>query len=164
MQPRRLDLNEVITNLQPLLVRLVGEDITLLFEGQEEVWTVHADPGQMEQVLMNIVANARDAMPEGGRLAIHTANVVVRGDAERRPGLDEGDYVAMTVADTGSGVPEDVRTHMFEPFFTTKEQGKGTGLGLATVYGIVKQSGGSVYVESEDGEGTRFVIYLPRVP
>ena len=163
MQPRRLNLNEVIVNLRALLTRLVGEDITLEFHAQDEPWSVHADPGQMEQVLMNLAANARDAMPEGGRLTIETANAVVHADTSR-PGLESGNFVTLTVADSGTGVPEDVRAHMFEPFFTTKEQGKGTGLGLATVYGIVKQSGGSVYVESEEGAGTRFVICLPRVP
>jgi signal transduction histidine kinase len=119
----------------------------------------------MEQVLMNLVANARDAMPEGGRLTIGTANVVVEHDDQRnRPGLRPGAYVTVTVCDTGDGVPAHIREHVFEPFFTTKEQGKGTGLGLATVYGIVKQNAGGVYVDSEVGEGTRFVIYLPRVP
>jgi two-component system cell cycle sensor histidine kinase/response regulator CckA len=104
-------------------------------------------------------------MPEGGRLGIETANVVVdEEDPVNRPGLRRGEYVLMTVSDTGQGMPEDVRSHIFEPFFTTKAQGKGTGLGLATVYGIVKQSGGGVYAESAEGEGTRFLIYLPRVP
>jgi two-component system, cell cycle sensor histidine kinase and response regulator CckA len=164
MQPRVLNLNEVVSGLQTLLTRLVGEDITLDVSGQPDLWLVRADPGQMEQVLMNLAANARDAMPEGGRLSIDTANVEEQPDPQHRPGLQAGAYVALTVTDTGSGVAEDVREHMFEPFFTTKDQGKGTGLGLATVYGIVKQSGGSVYVESEEGAGTRFVIYLPRIP
>jgi len=147
-----------------LLARLVGEDVTLDVRGQQDLWPVRADPGQMEQVLMNLAANARDAMPEGGRLSISTANVEVQPDPLHRPGLHAGMYATMTVGDNGSGVPEDVREHMFEPFFTTKDQGKGTGLGLATVYGIIKQSEGSVYVESEAGAGTRFIIYLPRVP
>jgi two-component system cell cycle sensor histidine kinase/response regulator CckA len=164
MQPRLLNLNEVVASLQKLLARLVGEDITLDLRGEKDLWPVRADPGQMEQVLMNLAANARDAMPEGGRLTIETANVDVVPDARLRPGLQAGAYVMMTVSDNGSGVREEVRTHIFEPFFTTKDQGKGTGLGLATVYGIVKQSGGSVYVESEEERGTRFVIYLPRVP
>src|SRR4029453_8147913 len=164
LQPRVVNLNDVIAGLQTLLARLVGEDVTLDVRGQQDLWPVRADPGQMEQVLMNRAANARDAMPEGGRLSISTANVEVQPDPLHRPGLQAGVYVTMTVADNGSGGPDDVREHMFEPFFTTKDQGKGTGLGLATVYGIIKQSDGSVYVESETGAGTRFIIYLPRVP
>jgi two-component system, cell cycle sensor histidine kinase and response regulator CckA len=164
LQPRVVNLNDVIAGLQTLLARLVGEDVTLDVRGQQDLWPVRADPGQMEQVLMNLAANARDAMPEGGRLSISTANVEVQPDPLHRPGLHAGMYATMTVGDNGSGVPEDVRGHMFEPFFTTKDQGKGTGLGLATVYGIIKQSEGSVYVESEAGAGTRFIIYLPRVP
>lgn len=164
LQPRVVNLNDVIAGLQTLLARLVGEDVMLDVRGQQDLWPVRADPGQMEQVLMNLAANARDAMPEGGRLSIRTANVEVQPDPLHRPGLRAGVYVTMTVGDNGSGVPADVREHMFEPFFTTKAQGKGTGLGLATVYGIIKQSDGSVYVESEAGAGTRFIIYLPRVP
>ncbi len=165
MQPRVLALNEIIGSLYKLLERLVGEDIVLAIEMGAELWDVRADPGQIEQVLMNLVANARDAMPEGGKLAIATANVVVEHEEIRnRPGLRVGSYVTITVTDTGDGIPSHIRAHMFEPFFTTKEQGKGTGLGLATVYGIVKQTGGGVYVDSEEGKGTRFVIYLPRVP
>jgi signal transduction histidine kinase len=165
MQPRVLALNEIIGSLYKLLERLVGEDIVLAIEMGAELWDVRADPGQIEQVLMNLVANARDAMPEGGKLAIATANVMVEHEEIRnRPGLRVGSYVTITVTDTGDGIPSHIRAHMFEPFFTTKEQGKGTGLGLATVYGIVKQTGGGVYVDSEEGKGTRFVIYLPRVP
>jgi two-component system cell cycle sensor histidine kinase/response regulator CckA len=165
MQPRVLNLNEVIANLEKLLTRLIGEDITLEIRVQDDLWSVRADPGQMEQVLMNLAANARDAMPEGGGLTVETANVELELPGNRsRPGLQPGAYVTMTVTDTGTGVPESIRSLMFEPFFTTKAQGKGTGLGLATVYGIVKQTGGSVYVDSEEGAGTRFVVYLPRVP
>ena len=165
MQPRVLDLNEVIANLEKLLTRLIGEDVTLTIRKQDDLWLVRADPSQMEQVLMNLAANARDAMPEGGRLTVETANVALEAPGNsNRPGLQPGAYVTMTVTDTGTGVPESIRSLMFEPFFTTKEQGKGTGLGLATVYGIVKQTGGSVYVDSEEGAGTRFVVYLPRVP
>jgi two-component system, cell cycle sensor histidine kinase and response regulator CckA len=165
MQPRVLNLNDVIDSLSKLLERLIGEDVILKMEPGADLWSVRTDPGQMEQVLMNLVANARDAMPEGGRLTIGTANVVVEHEDQRnRPGLRPGAYVTITVCDTGDGVPAHIRDHVFEPFFTTKEQGKGTGLGLATVYGIVKQNGGGVYVDSEVGEGTRFVIYLPRVP
>jgi PAS domain S-box-containing protein len=165
MQPRIINVNEVIEGLQTLLVRLVTDDVRPWLGLAPDVWQVRVDPGQIEQVLMNLAANARDAMPEGGRLGIETANVVVdEEDPVKRPGLRRGEYVLMTVSDTGQGMPEDVRSHIFEPFFTTKAQGKGTGLGLATVYGIVKQSGGGVYAESAEGEGTRFLIYLPRVP
>jgi signal transduction histidine kinase len=165
MQPRILNLDDVIASLQKLLTRLVGEDIALVIRRSGDLWPVRADPGQIEQVLMNLAANARDAMPEGGSLTVDTANVLVEEeDGRNRPGLRPGAYATMTVVDTGVGVPDSVVPHMFEPFFTTKEQGKGTGLGLATVYGIIKQMGGGVYVESEEGRGTRFVIYLPRVP
>ena len=165
IQPRVLSLNAVVLNLETLLARLVGEDISLVIRTSEDLWNVRADPGQMEQVLMNLAANARDAMEEGGSLTISTENLIVEKDNDAaRPGLRAGAFVALTVSDTGTGVPEDVRLHIFEPFFTTKAQGKGTGLGLATVYGIVKQNGGGVYLDSEEGRGTRFVIYLPRVP
>jgi signal transduction histidine kinase len=164
LQPRLVNLNDIVGGIQNLIAPLVGADVTVDIRGPRDLWSVRADPGQMEQVLMNLAANARDAMPEGGRLTIETANVEVRADPRTRPGLQSGAYVTMSVTDNGTGVAEDIRAHMFEPFFTTKDQGKGTGLGLATVYGIVKQSGGSVYVESEEGAGTRFVIYLPRVP
>jgi two-component system cell cycle sensor histidine kinase/response regulator CckA len=165
MQPRVLDLNEVMGSLHKLLDRLIGEDIVLEMQPGAELWEVRADPGQIEQVLMNLIANGRDAMPEGGRLTIATANVLVdQEDQRNRPGLRTGAYVTLTVSDTGVGMPGHIRAHVFEPFFTTKPQGKGTGLGLATVYGIVKQTGGGVYVDSEEGKGTRFVIYVPRVP
>jgi signal transduction histidine kinase len=164
MQLRVLDLHEVVLSLEKLLARLVGEDITLTIATAGELWPVKADPGQIEQVLMNLTANARDAMPEGGVLDVRTANEVVEySDPDGRPGLPPGRYVTLTVTDTGHGMPESVRRHIFEPFFTTKDQGKGTGLGLATVYGIVKQSGGSIYVDSSSGRGSRFVVYLPAV-
>jgi two-component system cell cycle sensor histidine kinase/response regulator CckA len=163
MQLRVLDLHDVVLSLEKLLARLVGEDITLKIATSGELWPVKADPGQIEQVLMNLTANARDAMPEGGVLDVRTANEVVEyPDPDRRPGLRPGRYVTLMVSDTGQGMPEHVRRHVFEPFFTTKEQGKGTGLGLATVYGIVNQSGGSVYADSSSG-GSRFVIYLPAI-
>jgi signal transduction histidine kinase len=165
MQPQVLNLDDVIESFHKLLDRLVGEDVALVIRRSSDLWPVRADPGQIEQVLMNLAANARDAMPEGGSLTVDTANVLIeQEDARNRPGLRPGAYVTMTVVDTGVGVPESVIPHMFEPFFTTKEQGKGTGLGLSTVYGIIKQMGGGVYVESEKGKGTRFVIYLPRAP
>jgi signal transduction histidine kinase len=165
MQPRVLDLNEVVANVEKLLRKLVGDDVLLEIQPDAAVWQVKADPGQIEQVLMNLAANARDAMPEGGRVVIGTANVaMLDDDVQTLPGLRPGQYVDLSVTDSGVGMPEGVRRNIFEPFFTTKEQGKGTGLGLATVYGIVKQTGGGVYVKSEEGVGTRFDIYLPRVP
>jgi two-component system, cell cycle sensor histidine kinase and response regulator CckA len=165
IQPRVLCLNDVVASLHPLLARLVGEDITMSIDAAPDLWSVQADPGQIEQILMNLAANGRDAMPEGGTLAISTHNAVVEEeDGRGRPGLRAGAYVTLAVSDTGTGVPESVRMHIFEPFFTTKSQGKGTGLGLATVYGIVKQNGGGIYLESEEAKGTRFLIYLPRVP
>ncbi len=164
MQPRVLDLHDVVVSLEKLLARLVGEDITLKIASAGGLWPVKADPGQIEQVLMNLIANARDAMPEGGVLDVRTANELVESpDIVQRPDLRQGRYVTLTVSDTGEGMPEHVRRHIFEPFFTTKEHGKGTGLGLATVYGIIKQTGGSIYAESGSGRGSRFVIYLPAV-
>jgi signal transduction histidine kinase len=165
IHPRALDLNEVVKGLHSLLSRLVGDDVPVEFQPAAGLWHVKADPGQIEQILMNLAANGRDAMPEGGTLTITTANAVITDETDRaRPGLRPGAYVTLTVSDTGGGVPESVRLHIFEPFFTTKEQGKGTGLGLAMVYGIVKQNDGGIYLDSEAGKGTRFVIYLPRVP
>ena len=165
MQPRVLNLNEVVANVQKLLSKLVGDDVALELEMGAGLWQVKADPGQVEQVLMNLAANARDAMPEGGRLDIATGNVTLgEDDVCDLPGLPAGAYVRMRVTDCGQGMSEAVRRNIFEPFFTTKEQGKGTGLGLATVYGIVKQTGGGIYVQSDEGQGTRFDIFLPRVP
>ena len=164
MQTRQVNLNDVVRNLQPLLSRLIGEDIQLTIENDPALDDIHGDPGQLEQVLMNLAANARDAMPEGGRLTIAMANETVTG---ARPGtletLAPGRYVRLRVTDTGHGIPKDVLRQIFEPFFTTKEQGKGTGLGLATVYGIVKQSNGWISASSELEEGTTFTIYLPAV-
>ena len=163
MQPRRLNLNEVIQNIQKLLAKLLGDDVELRIEPDPLLGDVKADPGQLEQVLMNLVANARDAMPDGGRLSIVTANAdLLAEDTVGMTGLVPGAFVTLTVSDTGHGIPEHVRPHIFEPFFTTKAQGKGTGLGLATVYGIVKQSGGWIYL-NEAPEGASFRIYLPRL-
>jgi PAS domain S-box-containing protein len=164
MQPRLLDLNEVLTGIRKLLARLVGEDIRVEIKTDQALVKVRADPGQVEQVLMNLAANARDAMPEGGTLTIDTRNEEVRVDTQGRPGLLPGHYAVVAVGDTGLGMSAAVRDRVFEPFFTTKELGKGTGLGLATVYGIVKQTGGGIYVESEEGRGTTFVVYLPEAP
>jgi PAS domain S-box-containing protein len=162
MQPRLLDLNDVIRAVEKLLARLVGDDVLLELQLASDLVTVRADPGQIEQVLMNLVANARDAMPEGGRLTLSTRNEQTGPASTARPGLAPASYAVLAVADTGTGVPAEVREQIFEPFFTTKEQGKGTGLGLATVYGIVKQSGGGIYIESEEGQGTTFLVYLPQ--
>ncbi|HJR61410.1 MAG TPA: PAS domain S-box protein [Vicinamibacterales bacterium] len=164
MQPRRLDLNQVIATIRTLLQRLVGEDLVLAIRTDPELVAVHADPGQMEQVLMNLAANARDAMPEGGQLTIATRNERVAELSAARPGLSPGLYAVIEITDTGSGMPAVVQAHVFEPFYTTKELGKGTGLGLATVYGIVKQTGGGIYLESDEGQGTTFAVYLPQAP
>ena len=163
MQPRRVNLNEIINNIQTLLTKLVGEEIETRFATAPHLGDVKADPGQLEQVLMNLAANARDAMPNGGRLSISTSNEDLQAeDSTPLIGLVPGRFVTLTVADTGHGIPDHVRPHIFEPFFTTKEQGKGTGLGLATVYGIIKQSGGWIYL-NETPEGASFKVYLPRV-
>jgi two-component system, cell cycle sensor histidine kinase and response regulator CckA len=160
LQPRVIDLNAVITGVEPLLRLVVGSDVAITVHRNGPLSKVRADPRQMEQVLMNLCANARDAMPDGGGIEIRTADRnVTAEEAATRAGLQTGAYVLVTVSDTGPGIPEAIRPHIFEPFFTTKEQGKGTGLGLATVYGIVKQSGGGVYLD--DGGGSTFSIYLP---
>jgi len=159
-----LDLNTVIGEIATMLPRLIGEDIELVFVAGQDLGKVKADPVQIEQVVMNLAANARDAMPEGGTLTIETATVQVdESYVQRHSIVPEGDYVLLTVADSGQGIAAKHLAHIFEPFYTTKEAGKGTGLGLATVYGIVKQNGGFVWVYSEPGLGTTFKIYLPQV-
>ncbi|MDX6504414.1 MAG: two-component system, cell cycle sensor histidine kinase and response regulator CckA, partial [Gaiellaceae bacterium] len=164
LQPKVLDLNEVVTEVSRLLQRLIGEDVQLSAEPAAGLGQVRADPGQLEQVLVNLAVNARDAMPSGGELTIRSANLSVveplRGEGGE---LEPGEYVTLSVRDTGSGIDAATREHLFEPFFTTKEQGKGTGLGLATVFGIVKQSGGDILVETAPGAGAEFTIVLPRV-
>ena len=164
LQPRVLDLNALVTQVADLLPPLLGEDINLVMDLDPELGPVRADPGQIEQVIMNLVFNARDAMPGGGELAIQTANAGLdEAFTRRHPGVRPGPHVMLAVRDTGRGMDEETQSHIFEPFFTTKDQSKGTGLGLATVYGIVDQSGGSVTVSSKLGEGTTIQIYLPRV-
>jgi len=161
---RVVDLNAVLADTASMLRRLIGEDIDLQIRTAPDLGRVRADPSQIGQVLMNLAVNARDAMPKGGRLVLRTANVEVGDEAAREPQAPApGRYVTLTVSDQGRGMAPDVLSHVFEPFFTTKEIGKGTGLGLATVYGIVKQSGGSIAVQSTPGTGTTFVISLPRV-
>ncbi|MGH7418125.1 MAG: ATP-binding protein, partial [Candidatus Rokuibacteriota bacterium] len=159
LQPAIIDLNALVKNLGRMLRRLIGEDLALATELAPDLGAVRVDPGQVEQVLVNLAVNARDAMPDGGRLTIRTANVDV-AEAGERP---SGPYVLVEVADTGIGMDPGTLTRVFEPFFTTKERGKGTGLGLATVYGIVRQSGGRIAVSSTAGAGTTFRIHLPRV-
>ena len=163
LQPRPLDLNVTVRDLAPMLARLIGAQVELETRLEPRLDTVCADPGQIEQVLVNLVVNASDAMPDGGTLTIETANAeldedYVRHHADAVP----GPYVVLSVSDTGSGMSPETQARIFEPFFTTKEMGKGTGLGLATVYGIVKQSGGNIWVYSEPTHGTRFRVYLPR--
>jgi PAS domain S-box-containing protein len=164
MAPKVLDLNSVVANMQKMLQRLIGEDVELVTRAGADLGRVKADPNQIEQVLMNLAVNSRDAMPRGGTLIIETANLLIdKGFAARHVGVQPGPSVMLSVTDTGCGMDDDTLSHLFEPFFTTKEQGKGTGLGLSTTYGIVKQSGGYIWVESQVGAGTTVRIYLPRI-
>jgi nitrogen-specific signal transduction histidine kinase len=158
VRPRVLSVNAVVADVKDLLMRAIGEHVQLVTEPTPGLWPIKADPGQMEQVLVNLAVNARDAMPGGGTLTIATENVVTGADSGLGAG---GRYVRVRVSDTGTGMPQDVIAHAFEPFFTTKPTGEGTGLGLATVYGIVKQTGGDVQIHSVAGEGTTFTLMFP---
>ena len=158
-----LDLNDIVARTRLVLQRVVGEGIRLETRPAVDIWPVRVDANQIEQIILNLAINARDAMPMGGVLIVQTANVSLDAALARRRNVEPGDYVELSVADTGTGLTPSVREHLFEPFFTTKERGRGTGLGLAAVYGIVKQSGGHISVESEEGRGSRFSIFLPAV-
>ncbi|MEO8370375.1 MAG: PAS domain S-box protein [Candidatus Solibacter sp.] len=160
LQPIRLSLNVNVQSTHRMLSRLLGEQIEIEAEPEAHLWDVFADPGQVDQIILNLAVNARDAMERGGTLTIRTANVSIESSVDA--GLPEGEYVCLSVSDTGEGMDEETQSRIFEPFFTTKEVGRGTGLGLATVYGIVKQSGGHIRVASAVGKGSSFSIYLPR--
>jgi two-component system, cell cycle sensor histidine kinase and response regulator CckA len=160
LQPKVMNLNTLIQDIGKMLPRLIGEDIELHTELAADIWNIRADRGQIEQVILNLVVNARDAMPDGGKLTLQTANLL---PDEVEPDVLPGAYVMLAVIDTGTGISEETKPKIFEPFFTTKEPGKGTGLGLATVYGIVRQSGGHILLYSHIGQGTTFKIYLPQI-
>jgi len=161
--PRAVDLNEQTKGMERLLARIIGEDIDLMFRLSADLWPVYMDPAQIDQIVANLSVNSRDAMPEGGKLTVETANIVFDlGYCEKHLGFRPGDFVMLAVSDTGCGMDEEILEHVFEPFFTTKPEGRGTGLGLATVYGIVKQNNGFMNIYSEPGHGTAVKIYIPR--
>jgi CheY-like chemotaxis protein len=163
--PREVDLNALVQDMVRMLRRVIGEDIDIVTVAGAELGRVRADPSQLEQVLLNLAVNARDAMPDGGSLTLSTLRVRLAPGREEPAagGVPPGDYVVLGVADTGVGMDPETKSKIFEPFFTTKSAGEGTGLGLSTVYGIVRQSGGAITVDSEPGQGTRFRVFLPRV-
>jgi len=164
LEPKVIDLNSLITGMDSMLKRLLGESIELEKKLDRNLGSVHADSGQIEQVILNLAVNSKDAMEKGGRLVIETSNTkFANRSVQTKPEMPPGRYVMLTLSDTGTGMDEDTKSHLFEPFFTTKESGRGTGLGLATVYGTVKQSAGFIYVYSEPGQGTTFKLYFPRI-
>ena len=163
LQPESIQLNSVVTAMERLLRRVISEDITVESILDPQLWTVRADPSQVEQILVNLIVNARDAMPRGGRITIKTANAeLATSYAQRREEVEPGEYVMLAVSDTGVGMDPETQAHIFEPFFSTKGPDKGTGLGLSTVFGIVRQMNGHIYVYSEPSQGTTFKVYLPR--
>lgn len=165
IEPKVLNLNLVVVDMGAMLQRVIGENIQLKMMLSPDLWSVKVDPAQIEQIIANLAVNARDAMPDGGQLTIETGNVVLDSDyVATHLGAQPGEHILLAMSDTGIGISEEVQAHIFEPFFTTKEVGKGTGLGLATVYGIVKQNNGNIWVYSEEGHGSTFKIYLPRSP
>jgi len=161
--PRVLKLNEVIQNIEPMLRRLIGEDIEFRATLDPAAGQIKADPGQIEQVIMNLAVNARDAMPKGGKITVTTANITIDQNLLNNFPCSPGPYVVLVISDTGTGMTDEIKAHIFEPFFTTKPAGKGTGLGLATCFGIVKQHGGHIEVQSQLGKGTTFRVYFPMV-
>ncbi|MBK8478482.1 MAG: response regulator, partial [Opitutaceae bacterium] len=164
IEPKILSLSELVENLRKMLHRLIGEDIELRTALAADLGSVKADPGQFDQVVVNLAVNARDAMPDGGRLTITTANIELNeAYCQRHPDVKPGSYVLLSVSDTGHGMPPEVQRRLFEPFFTTKPKGRGTGLGLAVIFGVVKQAGGTIEVDSAPGRGTTFKIHLPRL-
>jgi len=165
VQPKILDINKLLTDIEKMLGRLIGDNIELLTILDPALWRVEIDPGQIDQIIINMVVNARDAMPKGGKLTIETANVELDDSYFRDRGVESthGPYVMLVVSDTGSGMDKKTLEHIFEPFFTTKEVGKGTGLGMSTVYGIIKQNNGFIWVYSEPGQGSTFKVYLPKI-
>jgi nitrogen-specific signal transduction histidine kinase len=164
MEMKVIDLNALVRELEKMVRRVMGEDIELVTVLDQSLGKIKMDPGQMEQVILNLVINARDAMPSGGKFILETTNVHLDEEyARTHMSVEPGHFVMLSVTDTGSGMSPQVKERLFEPFFTTKEKGKGTGLGLSTVYGIMKQSGGNIWVYSEPGRGTNFRIYMPRV-
>ncbi|KKM67301.1 hypothetical protein LCGC14_1472520, partial [marine sediment metagenome] len=164
MQPRQIDLNKLIKNLNKMLTGMIHENITFVSKLDSQIRKIEVDPVQIEQIIMNLAVNARDVMPDGGKFTIETQNVHLdESYRQDHPEVIPGDYVLLVVSDTGHGMDEETVDHIFDPFYTTKEVGKGTGLGLSTVYGIVKQSEGHIWVNSEPDQGTTFKIYLPAV-